>query len=252
MRGHDGQATRDAFRLLRLGGFKIHGHWMPNLLGATPESDMADYASLWDDPAIRPDELKIYPCMLLENAELYAYWQRGEYTPYTEEEVLDVLVECKAITPRYARLTRVVRDIPTTNVVAGFTKANLRQLAQARLKAEGRPCQCIRCREVRRTDIAADEMRLRVEEYATVGTTEYFLGMETAEGKLAGFLRLSLPAPDQELPLPELAGHAMIREVHVYGPALPLGEESQGEAQHSGLGARLIGFISQCRYPFCR
>ncbi|MBK8431588.1 MAG: tRNA uridine(34) 5-carboxymethylaminomethyl modification radical SAM/GNAT enzyme Elp3 [Chloroflexi bacterium] len=241
MRGHDGQATRDAFRLLRLGGFKIHGHWMPNLLGATPASDMADYASLWDDPAIRPDELKIYPCMLLENAELYAYWQRGEYQPYTEEEVLNVLVECKAITPRYARLTRVVRDIPTTNVVAGFTKANLRQLAQKRLKEEGRPCQCIRCREVRRTEITAAEMRLRVEEYATVGTMEYFLGMETAEGKLAGFLRLSLPDPNQELPLPELANHAMIREVHVYGPALPLGEESQGEAQHMGLGMWLIG-----------
>ncbi len=66
------KSTRDAFRLLRLAGFKIHGHWMANLLGATPESDVQDYGRLWSDPAIQPDELKIYPCMLVENAELYA------------------------------------------------------------------------------------------------------------------------------------------------------------------------------------
>jgi elongator complex protein 3 len=32
----------------------------------------------------------------------------------------------------------------------------------------------------------------------------------------------------------------MIREVHVYGPAVPIGESSNGEAQHIGLGSRLI------------
>ena len=95
-RGHDAQATRDAFRLLRLAGFKIHGHWMANLLGATPASDLADYCSLWDDPAVRPDELKIYPCMLVENADLYAWWQRGEYTPYDEETLIELLVQCKS------------------------------------------------------------------------------------------------------------------------------------------------------------
>lgn len=239
-RGHDVQATRDAFRMLRLAGFKVHGHWMPNLLGATPDSDVADYARLWDDPAIRPDELKIYPCMLLENAELYAHWQRGAYRPYTEEQVIDVLVRCKLQTPRYARLTRVVRDIPTTQVVEGFTKANLRQVAQARLQAQGLRCQCIRCREIRRAPLAATDLSLRCLTYTTDATTEHFLSFETADDRLAGFLRLSLPFAGAVLPLPELVGHAMIREVHVYGPVLPLGQASQGEAQHQGLGAQLI------------
>ena len=244
-RGHDVQSTRDAFRLLRLAGFKIHGHWMANLLGATVASDIEDFGRLWSDPAIRPDELKLYPCMLLPNAELHDYWLRGEYTPYTEEDVVEVLAECKAQVPRYVRLNRVVRDFPTTNVVAGNKKANLRQIAQEKLHEEGRPCRCIRCREIRRDAIHFEELELRDLTYETDATTEHFLSYETAAGfphedRLAGFLRLSLPDPDIDHPLPELTGHAMIREVHVYGPALNLGDDSRGEAQHIGLGTRLI------------
>jgi elongator complex protein 3 len=239
-RGHDVAASRRAIRLLRLAGFKIHAHWMPNLLGATPESDLADFGRLWHDPAIRPDELKIYPCMLVENAELYDYWRRGQYMPYSEEEVTELLVACKVQVPRYVRLTRIIRDIPTTNVVEGNKKANLRQIVQQRMRERGLHCHCIRCREVRRRSVDAVELQLLVDTYRTDATTEHFLSYETADGRIAGFLRLSLPDQDAALPLPELAGHAMIREVHVYGPAVPIGEESQGEAQHIGLGSRLI------------
>lgn len=239
-RGHDVETTRQAIRLLRLAGYKIHAHWMPNLLGATPDGDIADFARLWDDPAIRPDELKIYPCMLLENADLYAYWQRGEYQPYTEAEALRVLVACKRQVPPWVRINRVVRDIPTTNVVAGMKKANLRQMAQQQMAQMGQPCRCIRCREIRRERVTAAELSLRQAQYQTDATMEYFLSFERANGRIAGFLRLSLPQAGAALPLPELAGHAMIREVHVYGPALTLGESSQGEAQHMGLGRALV------------
>ena len=244
-RGHDVQCTRDAFRLLRLAGFKIHGHWMTNLLGATVESDVEDFGRLWSDPAIRPDELKLYPCMLLPNAELHDYWLRGEYAPYTEDEVVDVLVACKRQVPRYVRLNRVVRDFPTTNVVAGNKKANLRQIAQERLREAGTPCACIRCREIRRESILPEELVLRELDYMTDVTTEHFLSFETGgmsrlPDRLAGFLRLSLPDKSIAHPFPELTGLAMIREVHVYGPALNLGEDSHGEAQHMGLGSRLV------------
>ena len=239
-RGHDAQATRDGFRLLRLAGFKIHGHWMANLLGATLESDRADYDSLWADPAVRPDELKIYPCMLVENAELYDYWQRGEYEPYSEADLTELLMYCLKRTPRYTRLTRVIRDIPTTNVVAGNKKANLRQIANQKLQEQGERGYDIRSREIRREQVTWDDLELRVESYETNGTMEHFLSYETTEDKLAGFLRLSFPSQDQELPLAELANHAMIREVHVYGPVMRLGHESDGEAQHMGIGSRLI------------
>lgn len=244
-RGHDVQSTRDAFRLLRLAGFKIHGHWMANLLGATPESDIEDFGRLWSDLAIRPDELKLYPCMLLEQAELYDYWQRGEYRPYTEAEVAEVLVACKAQVPRYVRLNRVIRDFPTTNVVEGNKKANLREVAQHMLQERGLRCQCIRCREIRRDPVAPEDLKLVITTYDTDATTEHFLSFETDDERIAGFLRLSFPRQDIPLPLPELAGHAMIREVHVYGPSLPLGEESEGEAQHIGLGSRLIAQAKQ-------
>ncbi|MFQ5399409.1 MAG: elongator complex protein 3 [Anaerolineae bacterium] len=239
-RGHDTQATREAIRLLRLAGFKIHAHWMPNLLGATPESDREDFGRLWSDPAIRPDELKIYPCMLLENADLYAYWQRGEYRPYSEEEVTELLIACKVQVPPYVRLNRIIRDIPTTNVVAGMKKANLRQLAQQRMKARGLWCRCIRCREIRREKLSIANCQLSIIHYETDATTEHFLQFVTDEDRIAGFLRLSFPHQEMEHPLPELAGTAMIREVHIYGPALTLGEESKGEAQHIGLGSQLV------------
>ncbi len=239
-RGHDTQSTRKAFRLLRLAGYKIHAHWMPNLLGAAPDGDVIDYGRLWKDTAVRPDELKIYPTMLLKNSGLYTHWLCGEYKPYSETEVIDVLVRSKVQTPRYARLTRIIRDIPTTNVVEGFKKANLRQIAQQKMAKEGLFCQCIRCREVKREKINPNQLQLMVDTYKTDATTEHFLSFETEEGKIAGFLRLSFPHSDADLPIPELASHAMIREVHIYGPALAIGHNSAGDAQHAGLGTQLV------------
>ncbi|MCX7681025.1 MAG: tRNA uridine(34) 5-carboxymethylaminomethyl modification radical SAM/GNAT enzyme Elp3, partial [Anaerolineae bacterium] len=146
-RGHTVAATRQAMRLLRLAGFKIVVHWMPNLLGATPESDEEDFRRLWEDPALRPDELKIYPTVLLENTELYHCWQRGEYQPYDEDTLVTLLARCKSLVPPYCRINRLMRDIPAPNIVAGVRKSNLRQLVQERMAHEGLPCRCIRCRE---------------------------------------------------------------------------------------------------------
>jgi elongator complex protein 3 len=238
-RGESVADIRKAIRLLRLGGFKIHAHWMPNLLGASPESDLSDFHRLWSDHAVRPDELKIYPCMLLKNAELYDYWQRGEYKPYSEEEIIDLLVECKSQIPPYVRINRVIRDIPTTNVVEGLKRANLRQVVQQEMEERGLKCRCIRCREVRRQQVDPNNLRLQNETYETQDTMEHFLSYET-EDKIAGFLRLSLPKPGIPSPIEEVTNLAMIREVHIYGPAVRIGDASDGEAQHTGLGSQLI------------
>ena len=238
-RGETVADIRNAIRLLRLGGFKIHAHWMPNLLGATTETDLDDFQRLWNDLSVRPDELKIYPCMLLENAELYEYWERGEYKPYSEDEIIDLLVACKSKVPSYVRINRVIRDIPTTNVVEGIKRANLRQVVQEEMKKRGLKCGCIRCREVRREVVNPEELALRSEIYDTEDTIEHFLSFETDE-KIAGFVRLSLPKPGIPAPVEEVQNLAMIREVHIYGPAVRIGDSSDGEAQHLGLGGRLI------------
>jgi elongator complex protein 3 len=240
-RGHSVEQTRAAVALLRAAGFKLHLHWMPNLLGATPESDLDDYGRLWDDPGLRPDELKIYPCALVREAELVRWWERGEYRPYTDDELVALIAECKTRTPRYVRLNRIIRDIPAGHVVAGSTASNLREVVQRRLREEGRRCQCIRCREVKGQKVLGD-LSLQTETYATTGGEERFLNINTPEDRLAGFLRLSLPTPAATAltGLSELDGAALIREVHVYGPVVRLGEQAEGEAQHLGLGGRLI------------
>lgn len=238
-RGETVQNSRQAINQLRLAGFKIHAHWMPNLLGSTPESDLQDFSRLWDDPAFKPDELKIYPCMLVKNAELYDYWKRGEYQPYSERELIDLLASCKSRVPPYVRINRIVRDIPTTNVVEGMKRANLRQIVQDHMKVEGLKCRCIRCREIRRVTADPAAFTLKRTRYESSVTTEFFLSFESTE-HIAGFLRLSLPKNDVQHPIQEVADMAMIREVHIYGPALPIGEKGNGEAQHIGFGSQLV------------
>jgi elongator complex protein 3 len=240
-RGHTVAETRQAMRTLRAGGFKIVAHWMPNLLGATLESDRLDFTRLWADPDLRPDELKIYPCQLLENAELYETWQAGEYIPYTTQELIDLLVDIKPTIPRYCRVNRIVRDIPSTNVVEGNKRTSLRQDAQRELRWRGERCQCIRCREVRGRQVQSEDLTYDDLIYLTGGSEEHFLSINTVEDRLAGFLRLSLPGEGSpQLKQADLEEAAVVREVHVYGQSLEVGEEAEGAAQHSGLGTQLM------------
>ena len=133
-RGHTAQETLDAVAMLRAGGFKVVLHWMPNLLGATPELDREDFARLWVDGGYSPDELKIYPTQLLEETELYSVWQDGKYQPYTEETLLNLIADIKPSVPRYCRINRIIRDIPSTYVVEGNKNTSLRQDIQREME----------------------------------------------------------------------------------------------------------------------
>ena len=238
-RGHTAAETHRAVALLRAAGFKIVLHWMPNLLGATLDSDRLDFPRLWD--GLCPDEIKIYPTQLLENAPLYEYWRRGEYQPYTQEELLALIADIKPTIPRYCRVNRVVRDIPSTHVVAGNKRTSLRQDIHAELRRRGTRCNCIRCREVREQTIETSALELDDLTYPADGAEEHFLSFVTLEDKIAGFLRLCLPNADSpSTGLSDLDGAAIIREVHIYGQSLPVGEEGNGAAQHTGLGTRLL------------
>ena len=238
-RGHDVECTRRATALLRAAGFKIVLHWMPNLLGATPDSDREDFARLWND--FCPDEIKIYPNQLLANAELYEYWQRGEFKPYTTEELIDLIADIKPTIPRYCRVNRVIRDIPSTNVVEGNRRTSLRQDVHDEMKRRGTRCECVRCREVRGKPVLLESLRLDDLVYQAGAAEEHFISYVTPDDKLAGFIRLSLPGEDSpQAGMSDLEGAALIREVHVYGQSLPVGAEKEGAAQHAGLGTRLL------------
>jgi len=237
-RGHSVAQTRRAIRLLRLAGFKIYAHWMANLYGSSPAADIADYRRLFEDADFRPDELKIYPCSLIESADLMQFYEAGAWRAYRRDELLDVLSACLLATPEYCRLTRIVRDIPSTDIVTGDMTTNFRQVVEQALADDGKRSADIRAREVRQRAVDPASLSLDVVEYASSIGDEMFLQFITPERHIAGFLRLSLPR--EPLLTPELAGAAMIREVHVYGQSLSLGEEAPAHMQHSGLGARLI------------
>jgi len=243
-RGHTVDELRRGVSLLRAGGFKIVLHWMPNLLGATLDSDQQDFIRLWD--GLCPDEIKIYPTQLLENTELYEYWQRGEYQPYTTEQLINLVADIKPTIPRYCRVNRIIRDIPSPHVVAGNKRTSLRQDVQAELARRGTRCECIRCREVRGQQVDPEKLRQDDLVYSTEFTVEHFISYVTPRDQIAGFVRLSLPAPDSpNTGMADLAGAAIIREVHVYGQSLPVGAEQTGAAQHAGLGTRLLEAADQ-------
>lgn len=239
-----------AFELLRIFGFKIHAHAMANLLGSTPERDKADYDRLVRSAPFQPDEIKLYPCALIDGSRLTERYELGLWRPYTEGELLDVLASDVAVTPPFCRISRMIRDFSSHDIVAGNKKPNLRQLVERSLRDMGSSdgVQEIRFREIGTNDIDLGDLVLDVVGYETSNTHERFLQWILPDNRIAGFLRLSLPSAAyvQRLAdeagsegLPVRAGEAMIREVHVYGIATQLGEDGTS-AQHLGLGRRLI------------
>ena len=237
-RGHEVADIRRAVSLLRLAGFKIHAHWMPNLYGSTPELDVEDFQRLFDDPDFRPDELKIYPCSLVESAELMGYYESREWLPYSQRELTWVLTECIKRTPEYCRITRVIRDIPGTDIVTGNKVTNLREIAEEEIRLGGHESRDIRAREIRHRGVDPSTLTLRRTDYDTSIGREVFLQFVTPEDRIAAFLRLSLP--ERPIPIPEIQKSAMIREVHVYGHLAAIGQREGVRSQHLGLGRDLI------------
>ena len=251
----------DAMALLRQFGFKSHVHFMVNLLGADPVSDIADYRRLVTDPAFLPDEVKLYPCCLVESAQLTDCYEAGCWRPYTEEELVEVLVQDVLATPPWTRISRMIRDISATDILVGNKKTNLRQVVEAAVDATGEEVAEIRSREISVEGAAVEDLALETIAYQTATTEERFLEWITPENKIAGFCRLSLPtalprdtanesspppikseqseARGSSLASPSAPQEAMIREVHVYGKVAALHRTGEG-TQHLGLGRALV------------
>ena len=243
-----------AFSLIRLYGFKIHSHLMVNLLGATPEADKQDFKTFVTDQGFLPDEIKLYPCALVSGTQLVQKYREGAWQPYTKDELVDVLVQDVLATPPYVRISRMIRDISATDILVGNKHTNLRQMVEQELAAKdvASRVQEIRFREINQQQVSAAELTLQDFVYTTAVSDEHFLQWVTADNKIAGFCRLSLPHWDKliagacDVTANELLvqpGQAMIRELHVYGQALSLGSEGMS-AQHQGLGQKLLAKAS--------
>ena len=238
VRDHGTDAVRWATQMLRDAGVKVAYHLMPNLPGATPDDDLETFRTLFNDPAYRPDTLKIYPCAIIETAELHQWWKEGRYQPYTDEQLVELLIGLKMLVPPYVRIERVIRDIPSTSIKAGCLITNLREDVQRRMEARGMRCRCIRCREVRH---ATDgEFVLTRRDYETSGGQEIFLSFEEPDTeRLAALLRLRIPSRTS-IAWPVLDGAALIRELHTYGQHLALRTHNADAMQHRGFGRQLV------------
>ncbi|MBI1992729.1 MAG: radical SAM protein, partial [Candidatus Omnitrophica bacterium] len=149
VRDHGTAEVRQATRLLKDAGFKVAYHLMPNLPGASPQSDLATARQLFEDSGFRPDTMKLYPCVVIDSAELSRWWREGRYVPYDDETLIELLIRIKQLVPPYVRIERIIRDIPSTSIRAGSRVTNLREEMHRRMRTRGLRCQCIRCRQVR-------------------------------------------------------------------------------------------------------
>ncbi len=246
-RGHDSDENIRAIALLRDSGLKFTAHWMPGLTGLFGEIDINEeirlFSELFDNPDYRPDEIKVYPVLVLPNTGLHELWKNGQYTSLTKIQMLDLLIEMKKIVPSYVRIKRVMRDISEHESQAGASTTNLRQLAKLKMQELGIHCNCIRCREIGLQNKKPHSVDLLVNEYEASEGKEFFISYEDVkQNMLLGFVRLRIINGDA-------APSAFVRELHVYGEMTPIGKASR-QAQHMGLGRNLLAKAEEIAQSF--
>lgn len=234
-RGHSINDVARATALLKKHGLKVYYHWMPGLPGSNIAHDLEMTRLLFTDERFKPDGLKLYPLLVVAGTEIERWHADGRYSPYAMDELTSLLADMKASVPGYVRIPRVMRDIPTKFIIAGCRDLALRSNVQAEMKTRGLKCQCIRCREYghrRRDGWRIGQPSLHRYEYTASGGREVFLSFEDDDGTLFGLLRLRIGAGD--------VYPAMVREVHIFGSEVPLGDQDDLAAQHKGLGSQLL------------
>jgi len=226
-RGHTTKDVKKAIKLAKDAGLKVCIHLMPGLTGLNKldiKKELYNFKEIFRNEDYRPDELKIYPTLVVPGTKIHELWLDGKYKPLTIKQTIDLLIKIKKIVPEYVRIKRVMRDISSHEVVAGPAITNLRQLVIEKMKNQGLKCRCIRCREIRSNKIK--NPKLKIIEYKASRAKEFFLSYED-DDHLIGFLRLRL-----------LKNKALVRELHVYGPMIEIGKK--GDVQHSGFGKLLL------------
>ena len=236
-RGHTVEEVIKATKLLKKYGLKVYYHWMPGLPGSTPAHDLAMTRRLFEDDEFKPDGLKLYPTLVVSHTELETWHKEGKYVPYTMDETVKLLTDMKLLVPKYVRISRVMRDIPTKFILAGCNDLALRSSVQQAMKTKDIQCQCIRCREYGHRQRGkweiGEAVLTRYEYYASDGK-EILLSYEDAGGTLFGLLRLRINTGGGDI------YPSMVREIHVFGAAVPIGEQNDQAAQHKGLGGLLL------------
>ncbi len=245
-RGNTVADNIESIRILKDLGFKINAHYMPGLPLTTKKMDLKGLKELFKNPDYVPDMLKIYPCMVMEGTKLYDDWKKGKFQPLTTKEAAEMIAETKRFVPKWCRIMRVQRDIPTYITSSGVDRTNLRQYVEKICKEKNIKCRCIRCREVGfysknkdNVKINVDKIKITTTEYGASHGKEFFIEAEDLKNDiLIGFVRLRFPS--QFLRQEITKKSALIRELHVFSSAVQIGKKSEDSFQHRGLGKKLL------------
>ena len=237
-RGHKKEEIIEATKLLKDAGFKIMYQMMPNLPASNLKKDFLAFKEIFENENYKPDWLKIYPCLVCKNSRLYEIWKKGKYNPYSDKDLIELLIKIKVIIPYWVRVARLFRDIPAPRIEAGSKISNLREVVQKTMEKRKLKCKCIRCREVREKYKFEEKVCLFRENYQASDGKEIFLSFENKKRtKLFSFLRLRTTKNKNFIPV--LENSSIVRELHTYGQQIPLKEKGIS-AQHKGLGRKLI------------
>lgn len=242
-----GHTVRDAIKAIRLAkdsALKCTLHVMPGLPGVDFKRDLEQFKILFSNPDFKPDSLKIYPTLVVKGTELYDMWKNGKYQPLDTKKAIKLVARAMKFIPKYCRVIRVQRDIPKPKIVAGVKKSNLRELVEKKCDELGIKIKEIRYREAgRRTREGilpdVEHTKLCRLDYDASHGREVFLSFEDKRNDvLIGFCRLRIPFEPFR---PEIDKKtALVRELHVYGPLVPISEVKDGALQHRGFGRILL------------
>jgi elongator complex protein 3 len=246
-RTHTVADVMEATRVAKDAGLKIVYHMMPGMPGSSPKKDIEAFNRIFTEPAFKPDMIKIYPCLTIAGTKTAEWYHKGVYKPYTTEEAVSLITQIKKTVPPWIRIMRVQRDIPARLILAGVKKSNLRELTKEKLAEQGTKCRCIRCREVGHRTAAdgvkpdLEKVKIFTQRYHASDGTEVFISAEDPQNDvLLGYLRLRVPSAKAHRPEITIQPAAIVRELHVYGPLVPVGRHSANAWQHRGLGAELL------------
>jgi len=246
-RGHQVKDVVEATRIMKDAGLKVVYHLMPGLPGSSFERDLEGFKTIFSSPNFKPDMIKLYPCLVIKGTKVYDWWKQGDYIPYTTDEAAQLIAELKKFVPPWVRIMRVQRDIPANLIEAGVKLSNLRQIALEKLGAEGMRCRCIRCREVGhrwlKDKVEPDPEKIEIKtvsEEASGGLEHFISAEDTVNDVLLGYVRLRIPSRTACRPeiVPETT--AIVRELRVFGPLVPVGKHVSEAWQHKGYGRILL------------
>jgi len=221
--------TVKTIELLKRLGYKIDGHFMPNLPGSTHEKDrdmlinnliglkrpikreVKGHQTMWqrlmgikteleyweyydlNNSGIQVDQIKIYPTAVTIHTEIEKWYKEGTYIPYDEKYLIDMLLDFKSMIFPWIRINRIMRDFYVDNIWSkSGSNMNMRCELVDILKKEGKRCDCIRCREIKGKEWDGSHI-LVIRKYNASNGDEYFISAESADNQdLYGFVRLRL------------------------------------------------------------